>query len=44
LSDQFKEDKMGGPWGMHLVGKHEEKIPLGRYKNRWENNIKINLK
>jgi hypothetical protein len=27
-----------------LVGKHEEKIPLGRHRNRWENNIKMKLK
>jgi hypothetical protein len=40
-------------WGMHgggknayriLVGKYEEKTPLGRYRNRWENNIRIKLK
>jgi len=29
---------------MHLVGKREEKIALGRYKSRWEDNIKINIK
>ena len=26
------------------MGKHEEKIPLGRLRRRWEENIKINLK
>jgi hypothetical protein len=26
-----------------LVGKPEEKRPLGRLRPRWENNIKINL-
>jgi hypothetical protein len=26
-----------------LVGKHEGKRSLGRYRSRWENNIKINL-
>ena len=26
-----------------LVGKPEEKIPLGRPRRRWENNIKMNL-
>jgi hypothetical protein len=27
-----------------LVGKTERKSPLGRPNNRWEDNIKINLK
>jgi hypothetical protein len=26
-----------------LVGKHEEKRPLGRTRRRWEDNIKMNL-
>ena len=26
-----------------LVGKHEGKVPLGRTKRRWEDNIKIDL-
>ena len=26
-----------------LVGKPEEKIPFGRPRRRWENNIKMNL-
>ena len=35
-----------GEWrGVHrvLVGKPEEKIPLGRPRRRWEDNIKMNL-
>jgi hypothetical protein len=28
----------------NLVGKHEEKIPLGKLKNRWKDTIKVNLK
>ena len=27
-----------------LVGKHEEKRPLGRLRNRWEDNIKMDLR
>jgi hypothetical protein len=27
-----------------LVGKPEERRPLGRPRHRWEDNIKINLK
>jgi len=27
-----------------LVGKQEGKKPLGRLRNRWEDNIKMNLK
>jgi hypothetical protein len=27
-----------------LVGKPEERRPLGRPRNRWEDNIKINLR
>ena len=27
-----------------LVGKHEEKRPLGRPRHRWEDNIKIDLR
>jgi hypothetical protein len=27
-----------------LVGKFEEKRPLGRPRNRWENNIKVDLR
>jgi hypothetical protein len=27
-----------------LVGKHEGKIPLGRPRHRWEDNIKMDLK
>ena len=27
-----------------LVGKHEEKRPLGRPRGRWDDNIKIDLK
>jgi len=28
---------------MVLVGKHEEKSPLGRSRRRWEDNIKMDL-
>jgi hypothetical protein len=44
---------MGGICGRHdiyqkcienLVGKNEGKIPLGRFKNRWKDTIKVNLK
>jgi hypothetical protein len=27
-----------------LVGKAEGRRPLGRYRHKWENNIKINIK
>jgi len=32
--------------GVHrvLVGKHEEKRPLGRPRRRWEDNIKMDLR
>jgi hypothetical protein len=29
---------------MDLVGKCEEKRPLGRTRQRWQNNIKMDLK
>ena len=37
---------MGEGRGMHriLVGKSEGKIPLGRPRRRWENNIKMDLR
>jgi hypothetical protein len=36
---------MGEDRGVHrvLVGKPEEKRPLGRPRRRWENNIKMDL-
>jgi hypothetical protein len=36
---------MGEERGVHrvLVGKHEEKRPLGRPRRRWEDNIKMDL-
>ena len=43
---------MGGACGAHgggeryaqgLVGKHERKMPLGRPRRRWEDNIKMDL-
>jgi hypothetical protein len=37
--------RMGEDRGVHrlLVGKPEEKRPLGRPRRRWENNIKMDL-
>ena len=37
--------RMGEGRGVHrvLVGKPEEKRPLGRPRHRWEDNIKMNL-
>jgi len=37
--------RMGEGRGVHrvLVGKHEGKIPLGRPRRRWEDNIKMDL-
>ena len=37
--------RMGEGRGVHrvLVGKPEEKRPLGRPRRRWENNIKMDL-
>ena len=46
--DQMKNNEMGGECGTYgsrrvaytvLVGRHEEKRPLGRPRGRWENNI-----
>jgi hypothetical protein len=36
---------MGGQRGVYrvLVGKPEDKIPLGRTRRRWEVNIKMDL-
>jgi hypothetical protein len=36
---------MGGKWNAYcvLVGKPEGKIPLGRHRRGWEDNIKIDL-
>ena len=38
--------RMGAKIGAYrvLVGKPEERRPLGRPRHRWEDNIKINLK
>jgi hypothetical protein len=38
-------ERMGANRGVHrvLVGKPEEKSPLGRPRHRWENNIKMDL-
>jgi hypothetical protein len=53
LSDQFKEDEMGGACGMHwtqdkyiqiLVWKSEGKIPFGRPTCRYDYNMKTDLK
>jgi len=53
VGDQIKEDEMGRACGMYgrernlysvLVGKPEGKRPLGRYRGRREDSIKINLK
>jgi hypothetical protein len=48
-----KKDGMGRAYSKHkgkrrnayrlLVGKAEGKRPLGRYRHRWEDNIKTNL-
>ena len=27
-----------------LVGKHEDRRPVGRYNHRWDNSIKMDLK
>jgi hypothetical protein len=37
--------RMGNDRGVHrvLVGKPEEKRPLGRLRRKWENNIKMDL-
>jgi hypothetical protein len=52
LGDQIEKFEMGGALahvaegrGVHrvLVGKPEVKRPLGRPRNRWEYNIKMNL-
>jgi hypothetical protein len=41
----FKVARMGEDRGVHrvLVGKPEEKRPLGRPRRRWEDNIKVDL-
>jgi len=52
-SNQIKEDEVGGACGTHgggerflqvLVGRSESKIPLGRPRCRWEDNIKMDLR
>ena len=51
-SDQIKKNEMGGACAPYedrkggyrvLMGRHEEKIPLGRPRHRWENNFKMDL-
>jgi hypothetical protein len=51
--DIITEDEMIGSCSTHgemrnacrmLVGKLERKIPFGRHRHRWENDIKMNLK
>jgi hypothetical protein len=48
-----KEDEMGRACSIHgvkknsyriLVGKPEGKGPVGRHRNRWEDNIKMNIR
>jgi hypothetical protein len=50
---QIREDEISGAYAIYwekrnayrvLVGKPEEKRPVGRSKRRWENNIKMYLK
>jgi len=52
VSDKIKKNEMGGACGVNgdekgvyrvLVGKPEEKRPLGRPRRRWEDNIKVDL-
>jgi len=49
----MKEDQVGGTRSTHgdgrgvyrvLVGRPERKSPLGRYRRRWEDNIKMDLR
>jgi hypothetical protein len=51
--DQLKEDEMGGACSAYgemrnaykiFVGKPDGKIPLGRHRRRWEDNIKMDLR
>ena len=50
MGDKIEKNKMGGTSSAYgekrgaykvLVGKPEEKRPLGRPRRRWENNIKM---
>jgi hypothetical protein len=52
-NEEAKENEMGRACSAHgermsackiLVRKSERKIPLGRHKRRWKNNIKMELK
>jgi len=52
LGDKIEKNEMGGTHSAYgkrsgvcrvLVGKPEEKRPLGRPRRRWEDNIKIDL-
>jgi hypothetical protein len=48
LGDQIEKNEMGGAcrtYGVYrvLVGKYQEKKPLGRPRHRWDDNIKMDL-
>jgi hypothetical protein len=43
MSVACSSDGEGGSVYRVLVGKHEEKRPLGKPRRRWEDNIKMNL-
>jgi hypothetical protein len=44
--DHVKKTEMGRTCGAHraLMGKPEERRPLGRPRRRWEDNIKMDLR
>jgi len=50
--DKIEKNEMGGACSTYgerrgvyriLAGKHEGKRPLGRYRRKWEDNIKLDL-
>jgi hypothetical protein len=52
VGDQIKKNEMGGIYNMYgkrtvayriLMVRHEGRRPLGRPRNRWEDNIKVGL-
>jgi hypothetical protein len=52
FGDQIEKNEMGGACSMYgerrgvyrvLVGKPEEKRPLGRPRRRWDDNIRMDL-
>jgi hypothetical protein len=52
VGDEIEKNEMGGACSTHgerrgvyrvLAGKPEGKIPLGRPRSRWEDNIKMDL-